>query len=365
MTHHPDRGGDEERFKEITTSFEVLSDEEKRQMYDEYGEEGLRDGAGGGGGEAHDLFSAMFGGGMQRGGPKKGEPVVHTLTVTLADLYIGKTSKLAIIRNRVCKSCKGKGASKPEAVEACSMCRGRGIQVTLSQIGPGMVQQVQNTCRACRGMGETIKDRYRCTTCSGDKVVKERKVLEVYVDKGMQHGQKITFTGEANANPGSVAGDVIVVLKEKDNERFSRKNSNLIVEKEISLCDAICGINFYIVQLDGRFLHVRSPPGKVITPGLVKSIPNEGMPVWKNPMERGYMFVKFTVKFPTNLSPDQLHVLEKVLGGRTPLPPVGSVEVEEVTVVDFESEHVKQRQANGAAYDEDEEEQPRVQCAQG
>lgn len=364
MTHHPDRGGDEERFKEITTAFEVLSDEEKRQVYDEYGEEGLRDG-GGGPADAHDLFSAMFGGGMSRG-PKKGEPVVHSLRVTLEDLYKGKTSKLAIIRNRVCKTCDGIGASRPDAIQTCPVCQGRGIQVTLNQIGPGMVQQVQNTCRSCRGVGSTIRERYRCGTCNGDKVVKERKVLEVYVDKGMQHGQKITFTGEANANPGAVAGDVIVVLKQEEHNTFTRKESNLIFEKDISLNDALCGADFYVEQLDGRMLHVRSPPGTVITPGLLKSIPNEGMPIWKNPMERGFMFVKFSVKFPEHLSPDQINLLERVLGPRTRLPvPPAHAEVDEVHMIDFDREHVKQPQANGTAYDEDDDEQPRVQCAQG
>eukprot|EP00178_Gracilaria_changii_P028376 TRINITY_DN9_c0_g1_i3.p1 TRINITY_DN9_c0_g1~~TRINITY_DN9_c0_g1_i3.p1 ORF type:complete len:366 (-),score=53.45 TRINITY_DN9_c0_g1_i3:3978-5075(-) len=365
MTHHPDRGGDEERFKEITTAFEVLSDEEKRQMYDEYGEEGLRDGGGGGPADAHDLFSAMFGGGGVSRGPKKGEPVVHSLRVTLEDLYKGKMSKLAIIRNRVCKTCRGRGASRPEAVETCYVCHGRGIQVTLNQIGPGMVQQVQNTCRTCKGMGETINERFRCGACKGDKVVKERKVLEVYVDKGMQHGQKITFTGEANANPGAVAGDVIVVLKQEEHDRFSRKESNLVFETEVELVDALCGLDFYIEQLDGRLLHVRSPPGQVITPGMLKSIPDEGMPIWKNPMERGFMFVKFSVKFPRYIGPSQIDALHSVFGPGTQLPPAGNAEIEEVQMIEFDQDHVKQAQANGTAYDEDDDEQHRVSCAQG
>lgn len=365
MTHHPDKGGDEEMFKEIQTAFAVLSDEEKRQVYDEYGEEGLRDG--GGPADAHDLFSAMFGGGGPHShrGPRKGDNVVHSLRVTLEDLYKGKMSKLAIIRNRVCKSCKGKGASRPEGVSTCSICHGRGIQVTLNQIGPGMVQQVQNHCSRCRGLGEIIIERYRCTSCGGEKVSKERKVLEVYVDKGMQNGQKITFTGEANANPGLVAGDVVVVLKQEEHPTFTRKDNNLIMEKEVSLTDALCGFEFHIEQLDGRLLHVTSAPGSVITPGLVKSIPHEGMPTWKNPTERGFMFIKFSVKFPSFVGPEQASMLEKVLGPRTRLSAAGLAEVDEVNMVDFDNEHVRPSRANGSAYDEDDDDQPRVQCAQG
>ena len=364
MTHHPDKGGDEEMFKEIQTAFAVLGDEEKRQVYDEYGEEGLRDG--GGPSDAHDLFSAMFGGGgHSHRGPRKGDNVVHSLRVTLEDLYMGKMSKLAIIRNRVCQTCNGIGASRPEGVSTCSTCHGRGIQVTLNQIGPGMVQQVQNHCSRCRGLGEIIIERYRCPSCAGDKVSKERKVLEVYVDKGMQNGQKITFNGEANANPGLTAGDVVVVLKQEDHRVFTRKDNNLIMDKEVSLTDALCGFEFHIKQLDGRLLHVMSPAGSVITPGLVKSIPQEGMPTWRNPTERGFLFIKFSVKFPSFVGPEQAAVLEKVLGPRSPLSPAGNAEVDEVHMIEFSNEHVRPVHANGSAYDEDEEDQPRVQCAQG
>lgn len=367
MTHHPDKGGDKDTFQMIQTAFDVLGDEEKRQIYDEYGEEGLRDG-GGAPGDAQDLFSAMFGTShMGSRGPRKGENVVHSLKVTLEDLYKGKMSKLAIIRNRVCPTCFGVGATSRSAVKKCMACNGTGIQITLNQIGPGMVQQVQSTCRVCKGMGEIIADKDKCPTCNGMKVTKERKVLEVYVDKGMQNGQKITFTGEANANPGSVPGDVVVVLKMEEHKQFTRKEHNLIYEKQITLSDALCGFEFYIKQLDGRQLYVQSPPGSVITPGTIRSIPDEGMPVWKNPMERGYMFVKFDVKFPVMVTPTQSRTIQSVLGRSTPLPPIGEhEEVEDVRMIEFDNDHMRgSRYTNGSAYDEDDDEgQPRVQCAQ-
>lgn len=367
MTHHPDKGGDEERFKEITTAFEVLSDEEKRQMYDEYGEEGLKEG--GGPSDAQDIFSAMFGGGMQSRGPKKGENVVHSLRVTLEDLYNGKTSKLAIIRNRVCKSCYGIGATRRDGVIKCPACDGRGVQISLTQIGPGMVQQVQTTCRNCRGTGEIILDKYRCQVCNGEKVVKERKVLEVYVTKGMQNNQRITFNGEANAIPGLAAGDVVVVLKQEDHAVFTRKDNNLIMEKEISLVDALCGVEFTVKQLDGRILHVKHPPGEVITPNMIKSIAGEGMPHYRNPDERGFLFIKFVVKFPPSIGYEQSQKLQRVLGSRTmvDLSRHGDAEVEEVEMVDFEREHVHKPEMNGgSAFDEDDDDQPpKVQCSQG
>lgn len=365
MTHHPDKGGDEDRFKEITTAFEVLSDDEKRQLYDEYGEEGLREG-GGGPSDAHDLFSAMFGGGgPQSRGPRKGDNVVHSLRVTLEDLYKGKMSKLAIIRNRVCKGCDGLGATAREGVSKCHLCDGHGVRVTLSQIGPGMVQQVQSNCSNCRGTGEIIVERFRCTVCNGEKVTKERKVLEVYVDKGMQNGQKITFSGEANAIPGYAAGDVVVVLKQEEHSVFTRKENNLIIEKEISLSDALCGAEFCVKQLDGRLLHVRSQRGAVIAPSTLKSIRGEGMPTWKNPTECGFMFIKLSIRFPQVLGQEERVAVQQVLGPCTPLehPPA---EMEEVDMLDFQNEHLRSGYSNGSAYDEDDEDhQPKVQCAQG
>lgn len=312
----------------------------------------------------------MFGGGGRNfsgrsRGPRKGENVVHSLNVTLEDLFNSKMSKLAIIRNRVCKSCDGRGATKPEGVATCKACHGTGVRVVLNQLGPGMVQQVQTRCNVCNGAGEMIIDKYRCQVCKGAKVTKERKVLEVYVAKGMQNGQKIVFSGEANENPGLVAGDVVVVLKQQEHDSFVRKGSNLVYKKEISLTDALCGFKFAIKQLDGRELVVTSAPGSVITPGEVKSIANEGMPVWKRPDDRGYLFVEFNVAFPKFVSPDQSLKLQKVLGPTTALPQLDEDDIEEVNLLKFSKEHLRSRDVNGSEYDEDDEEGgPRVQCAQ-
>jgi DnaJ homolog subfamily A member 2 len=346
----------------------VLSDDEKKALYDEYGEEGVREGGGGGGGNPHDIFDAMFGGGggMFGGhsrGPRKGDDVAHTLNVSLEDLYKGKMSKLAIIRNRVCAPCKGTGASKPEAVRGCSTCDGSGVRIMLNQIGPGMVQQVQTRCPSCHGAGETIADRFKCTACGGNKVSKERKVLEVYVDRGMANGQKIVFSGEANENPGLVAGDVVVELKQVPHRTFTRRGENLFLEREISLTDALCGFQFSIKQLDGRQLIVTSKKGSVIKPGDLKTIPNEGMPMWKRSDDRGYMFVKFTVAFPAFVGPSEAAELENVLGPKTPMAmDVNHEHAEEVSLLDFNQDQARSRETH--EHDEDEEEGGRrVQCA--
>lgn len=367
IKEHPDKGGDEEKFKELTHAFEVLSDDEKRQLYDEYGEEGLKDNGGGGMGGATDIFEAMFGGGMGRRprGPQKGESVKHSLTVSLEDLYNGRTAKLAIVRNRLCSTCGGKGSSKAGAVQTCSTCRGSGIKIGIRQLGPGMVEQVQMTCNACSGNGEIIQEKYKCKTCTGNKVIKEKKIIEVHVDKGMSHGQRIVFSGEANENPGTVPGDVIVQLRQKEHDRFVRKGSNLVYSKKVSLAEALCGFKFVVKQLDGRDLVVSSPPGNIIKPDDIKSIPEEGMPTWKRPFDKGYMFIQFTVEFPTSLAPQQIDLLDKLLGPRTPQRMPMGEHVDEVEMIDFSQEHARQRANGSEAYDEDDEGEgnPRVQCA--
>jgi hypothetical protein len=183
LQHHPDKGGSEEAFKKVTRAYEVLSDPDKRRVYDQYGEEGLEGGdGGGGGGDPMDMFAQMFGGGVRRGGGgdgggrRKGRDMSHQLGVSLADLYNGRTIKLAITRDTTCKDCSGSGGQDGATETTCGECKGRGMRVMLRQLGPGMVQQMTAPCGACKGAGKTLPEGKRCRTCSGGKTVKERKV---------------------------------------------------------------------------------------------------------------------------------------------------------------------------------------------
>lgn len=164
-----------------------------------------------------------------------------------------------------------------------------------------MVQQMQAICRECSGEGEILNEKDRCKQCVGKKTIKQKKNFEVHIDKGMQDGQKITYRGESNQEPGGVeTGDLIVVLQQADHETFTRNHDDLFMSHTINITEALCGFKLVIKHLDGRSLVLNHPAGEVISPGMIRAIPKEGMPIYKNPFEKGNLYVKFDVKFPEN-----------------------------------------------------------------
>ncbi|TEB36094.1 chaperone dnaJ 3 [Coprinellus micaceus] len=341
---HPDKGGDPELFKEVTHAYEILSDPQKRSLYDARGEAGLSEQGGFGAGmDPQDLFSQLFGGGGgffggggpgRQSGPRRTKDLVHRVHVSLEDLYKGKTTKLALTRNVICVKCKGKGG-KEGAVRTCGTCNGRGV----------------------KGLGEIINAKDRCTNCKGKKVVPEKKILEVHVNKGMKGGQTVTFNGESDQTPGAEPGDVVIVIEEKPHDRFQRQDNDLITSVEIDLLTALGGGQFAIKHLDDRVLVVTLVPGEIIKDGDLKVIHGQGMPSLRH-HEPGDLYVKLAVKFPEYIDPALIHNLEAVLPPRKPMETIHG-DVEEVVLA--EPEHRRRPDLNDDSMDEDHDE-PRVQC---
>jgi len=371
---HPDKGGDPELFKEVTHAYEVLSDSQKRSIYDTRGEAGLSEQGGMGGMDPQDLFSQLFGGaggffggggGGRSQGPRKTKDLVHRVHVTLEELYKGKTTKLALTRNILCSKCKGKGG-KDGAVRTCPGCNGRGVKVIMRQMGP-MIQQIQTACDDCSGTGEFINPRDRCQSCKGKKVIADKKMLEVHIDKGMKGGQTVIFRGESDQSPTAEPGDVVIVIEEKPHERFRRQENDLIIEVEIDLLTALAGGRFAIRHLDERALIVQVHPGEITKHGDVKVIHGQGMPSQRH-HEPGDMYVKINVKFPESIDIASVPLLERALPPREPLEKYGKdITLDEVTLDDADTRsktgfRSAQAAAGDDAMDEDSEE-PRVQCA--
>jgi len=369
LKYHPDKNPDAdsaEKFKQISMAYEVLSDAKKRDLYDKVGEQGLKEGGGGEGGFSSpmDIFDMFFGGGGGRRGRKenKGKDVIHQLSVPLEDLYNGSTRKLALQKNVICEKCEGRGG-KSGAVQKCTTCKGTGSQVLLNQLGAGMYQQIHTSCRECDGQGEKINAKDMCKTCNGKKIVHERKILEVHIDKGMEDGQKITFYGEGDQSPGLEPGDIIIILEEKDHATFKRKDMDLFIKIDLNLNEALCGFKKTIKTLDNRVLVISTLPGEFIKPNEIKCVLNEGMPMYKSPFEKGRLIVNFNVKFPDKGQIDlkKITELEKILPARPKIDV--PKEAEELTLVDLDPAYERSKRQDAYADDDMQGGPKRVQCA--
>jgi len=304
MKLHPDRNPDdptaEDKFKALGEAYDVLSDPEKKRIYDKYGKEGLTEGPSR---SAEDIFSAFFGssffggGGRRDRGPRKSEDSVNALGVTLEDLYNGTRHKLQITRDVLCKACKGTGIREGREAQVCSGCNGRGMRIIRRQFGP-MVQQMQVVCPDCHGTGEMTSDKDKCHTCEGRKLQKEKKTIELVIEPGMKDNQKLVFPGDADEVPGMEPGDLIFVLKTQPHKDFERSGNNLVMKKTILLSEALLGCMFVFEHLDKRQIVVRSAPHQVIKPGDVLAVPELGMPILNKPFQFGQLLVQFDVQYP-------------------------------------------------------------------
>uniref|UniRef100_A0A8C5GHK2 DnaJ homolog subfamily A member 4-like n=1 Tax=Gouania willdenowi TaxID=441366 RepID=A0A8C5GHK2_GOUWI len=327
LKYHPDKNPNEgERFKLISQAYEVLSDAKKRDLYDQGGEQAIKEGGVGGASSPMDIFNMFFGGGGQMHRERRG--------------YGGKKGTL----------------------EKCSTCKGRGVQIRVQQLGPGMIQQTQSMCSDCQGQGEKFSSKDRCKNCNGHKVERKKKIMEVHIDKGMKDGQKITFHGEGDQEPGLEPGDVIIVLDQKTHPVFQRQGENLVMKMKLKLVEALCGFRKTIQTLDNRMLIITSESGEVIKHNDIKYVQNEGMPLYKEPFEKGQLLIHFQVEFPEKhwLPQHLMYQLERLLPPREDV--MITDEMEEVELCEA-NEEAEQQRYNREAYEEDEE-GPRhgVQC---
>eukprot|EP01125_Pyxidicula_operculata_P018632 TRINITY_DN6630_c0_g1_i2.p1 TRINITY_DN6630_c0_g1~~TRINITY_DN6630_c0_g1_i2.p1 ORF type:complete len:465 (-),score=132.89 TRINITY_DN6630_c0_g1_i2:87-1481(-) len=344
MKYHPDRNKNnkeaEEKFKQISQAYSVLSDDKQRKMYDQFGEDGIKGMGGGGdpfgGMSPEEFFRQAFGGfggggggpfdgfdfgGFGFGGEKQRKPtrtpdIEHVLEVTLEELYTGVLRKVEFNKKVICNTCKGKGTTKSMDTK-CGKCRGQGVEVHLHQLGPGMVQQVQRQCTQCGGEGTYIPPKDRCSPCSGKGTVKQALNLEVKIDPGSQPGEVIVFPKEAHQAPDQTPGDVRFVIIEKEHPKFFRKGVDLYTTHDLSLTEALGGFSFSIELPNKKKVRITTDKsGKVIAPGDIKVIKGEGMPYKSNPSQRGNLYIKFNVETPKAqfLDEDTIQLLETKLG---------------------------------------------------
>jgi molecular chaperone DnaJ len=316
MKYHPDRNPDdpsaEEKFKEATEAYEVLTDAEKRGAYDQFGHAALdpnamggRAGAGGFSGSSFaDIFSDVFGdifGGGGRGGAGRGSDLRYSLELDLEKAVRGDTVEIRVPVLAACEECGGSGARKGTNPTSCPDCGGVG-QIRVSQ---GFFS-LQQTCPRCRGMGKVIKDP--CRPCGGTGRREQRKTLSVKIPPGVDTGDRIRLAGEGEAGfSGGPPGDLFVQINVREHPIFKRDGANLYCEVPISFADAALGGELDVPTLDGR-VKLKVPPETQT--GRLFRLRGKGVTPVRGG-QTGDLLCRIVVETPVKLTAEQKDLLER------------------------------------------------------
>ncbi|MDP4208779.1 MAG: molecular chaperone DnaJ [Bacteroidota bacterium] len=325
---HPDKNpGDkesEEKFKEAAEAYEVLSDDNKRARYDQYGHAGVGGAAGGGGFgggmNVEDIFEHFgdifggfgggfggFGGGSRRGGRhvSKGSNIRVKVKLNLQEVAQGVEKKLKLQKYVSCQHCNGTGADKGTAFTECSTCHGTGQVTRVAQTFLGQMQ-TSSVCPTCEGEGRII--RTKCTHCYGEGMVKDQEIITVKIPAGVASGMQMSVNGKGNAaRRGGVNGDLLVVIEEEENQELIRDGNDLIYNLYLSFPDAALGSTVEVPTVDGK-VKIKIDAGT--QPGKILRLRGKGLPE-VNGYGQGDLLVNINVWVPKNLSKDERKIVEK------------------------------------------------------
>ena len=312
MQHHPDRNPGnqeaEDKFKEASEAFGVLSNKEKRARYDQFGHaaEGMGDGFSGGGAGVSDIFGDIFGeffGESGRGGGRgeRGSDLQYNLNISFEEAAFGSSKEIDVPRLETCETCGGLGARSERDVEVCQGCGGSGQQ----RIQQGFFS-VATTCSRCGGRGKTI--RHPCNKCGGRTRISKTKRLRINIPAGVDTGSRIKLTGEGeHGSQGGSAGDLYVALRVQDHPVFEREGSALFCEVPISFAQATLGNELEVPTLDGK-ARLKIPAGSQTH--KIFRMKNQGIAELRGG-GRGDLHIRIVVETPTNLTARQKELLEE------------------------------------------------------
>jgi molecular chaperone DnaJ len=323
IKYHPDKNPDnneaEEKFKEAAEAYEILSNEDKKSRYDQFGHEGMR---GGGFGGSHmsmddifshfgDIFGGSFGGGF--GGSQSGRRRVNRgsnlrvkVKLSLADIAHGVEKKIKLNKYKECDSCHGSGSERGSTPSTCSTCHGQGQVTRITSTFLGQMQTA-STCPQCGGSGEIITNK--CTECHGNGIVKGEEIVSINIPAGVAHGMQLSVSGKGNAGArGGVPGDLIVLIEEKEDPELVRDGNNLLHDLYINFADAALGTSSDVPTIDGK-ARIKIAPGT--QGGKVLRLKGKGIPD-VNGYGRGDILVNINIWTPRALSKEEKEMMEKL-----------------------------------------------------
>ena len=334
IQYHPDKNpGDkeaEEKFKEAAEAYEVLSDPQKRQRYDQFGFAGMSGAGGFSGGDfsmqdifaqfgdlfeswgmGNGSFSSFFGGGGSRGGQRvrRGTDLRVKVRLTLEEINSGVEKKIKVKKLVECKDCHGTGSADGSGGETCPTCKGSG-RVVRTQRGIFGMMQVQEACPTCHGEGKIIKNK--CNHCHGEGVVKGEEVVEINIPAGVAGGMVVNVPGKGNAGKhNGVNGDIQVLVEEEPNDTFVRDGQDVIYNLLLDFPTAALGGQVDIPTIDGQKVRIKIEPGT--QPGKTLRLRGKGLPAVQGyGRGMGDLIVNISVYVPKTLSREEKEMLEKM-----------------------------------------------------
>ncbi len=320
MVHHPDRGGEPAKFKEISDAYEILSDKDKRENYDKYGSENKIN-------NSDDIFGSMFGmggmpinvqdlgdmGGMFNvfGGNRHKNKVVN-VEITLDDIYTGTQKNISVDVSTKCRKCKGNGYFNDGKV-ICKTCNGNKVVLISQEIAPRIIQQVQVPCKDCNQLGYTIKEEFKCDKCDSTGLRKKKEEYNLNIKKGSYDGKEIVLEKKGDYNKEfDIRSDLIIKIKVIPHEIFIHKGNNLFLEQDISLGRALCGGYLSIDYLNNEELLIDID--KIIKPNYLMKVNGKGLPKLNDEnLVNGDLIIKFNIEFPDNINNNKVKLLKNIL----------------------------------------------------
>ncbi len=322
--YHPDKGGDEAKFKEVNEAYQVLSDDKKRKEYDTYGQtfngQGPMGGAGGFGGfnaqdfgdmqfdfgDLGDMFGDIFGGGAAR--TKRGRDISLEIDVTFKEAVFGTERNVLINKVGTCDMCSGTGAKKGTEMVTCTTCNGQGKVHDVKRTFMGNFQTVK-TCETCHGKGKIPKEK--CHECRGAGVLNKREEIHIEVPAGISNGEMIRMTGQGEAVTGGQTGDLYIKINVQGDKVWKREGNDLTIKHSIKLTDALLGVKQTIEGLDGA-IEIDVPAG--VSAGEVLRVKSRGVPHVHEKTKRGDVLVRLDIAMPKKLSKKAMALVEGLQG---------------------------------------------------